>query len=444
MLEAIVQHGMLARGDTVLIAVSGGVDSVALLLILSALRAQLGVKLVVAHFDHGIRGAASRADAAYVEALAAEMGLACVSGAGDVPALARQRRVSLEEAARDARYAFLDMAAAEAGAQRIALAHQMEDQAETVLLHLVHGAGLEGLGGMLPVQGNRIRPLLGVSRASLEAYARAAGVAWREDVTNTDAAHTRNFLRMEVFARLRRINPRAAEAMARTADICARASRTLAEQARAAQAGRIKRIAYGAFWDLPEAEPDHTGVRVFAAWAGVAPLDARQTDAVVALRAGAYANLPGGWRALRTRARLHLLSPAPGRAEIPPDALVWEAPVDASMGDGIRRQRFDADRIAGAALRFRRPGDVFAPLGGGGTQKLKQTLRDAGIDQPMRDLTPVLAKGERVLWIVGVKPSADAAVTEDTRRTVMGIYRGELPWEVHTKQPGLPDGGDRR
>lgn len=146
--RALSQHNLVRPGERVLAAVSGGADSVALLLVLDALKASMGFSLVCAHYDHGIRGEASREDARFVRGLCRSLGVECIEGRGDVPSLARAWRASLEDAARRARYAFLEEAAARCGADKIALAHQREDQAETLLLHLAHGCGPEGLAAM--------------------------------------------------------------------------------------------------------------------------------------------------------------------------------------------------------------------------------------------------------------------------------------------------------
>lgn len=427
-------HSLVVAGETVLVAVSGGADSVALLFLFIALREMLGITIIAAHFEHGIRGEPSREDAQFVKALCAEQGIACQLGAGDVPALARTWHCSMEDAARRARYAFLENTAFTVGAAKIALAHQMEDQAETLLLHLIHGAGLRGLSGMRPIQGNRIRPLLDVPRATLEAYLTAQAIPWREDATNTDTSYTRNFLRHEVFPLLRRLNPRAAEAMARTASLAAQAVSSLDIQAEEALAGRVKSMPYGMFWDVPERGVTPGAVRLLAEWAGLPPMDARHTQALVSLAPGEKAGLPGAWQGLRTRRRLHLIKANQPSVVVAQDDFQYTPTSGLSYGDGIRAQVFDADKLEGAVFRLRQVSDMFAPIGMLGTQKLKKTLQDAGIDRPFRDLLPVLAIGSRVLWIVGLKAGRDAAVGPDTKRMVRIEYHGELPWEI--------DGGD--
>ena len=171
--EFVRRENMLPPGGgLVLCAVSGGLDSVTLLHFLHRLAEEENFRLTVAHFNHRLRGEASEADARFVEQLCAQWSIPCVAGDGDVAAYAQEHGMGIEEAARHCRYAFLEEAAAALGAERIATAHQAEDNAETVLLQLIRGSGSEGLGGIAPVRDKLIRPFLTVSREEIEAYAK--------------------------------------------------------------------------------------------------------------------------------------------------------------------------------------------------------------------------------------------------------------------------------
>lgn len=429
--RVIEEHEMISPGERVLVAVSGGADSVALLIILHRLRDAFQMEVEAAHFEHGIRGEASVEDARFVKSLCARLAIPFHFDHADVPSLAKEWKKSIEDAARQARYHFLEYTAASVRASKVALAHQLQDQAETLLLHLVHGCGLAGLSGMRHVNGVFIRPLLDVPRDDLEAYLRAQDIAWHEDATNQDTRYTRNMLRHKVFPLLQSLNPRVCEAMARTASQVSRTVEALQSQAEALLLGRVKRMPYGAFWVVQGIVPTIEACRMFTDWAGVPALDAAQSEALFSLNASQMCNLPAGWRALRTQERLHLLSPTPSIT--PPvleEAFSRDDCVPSFMGDGIHTQVFDADALCGVVFRYRCAGDVFAPLGTGSTQKLKKTLQDAGIDRPFRDLLPLLARGNRVLWIVGLKPSRDAAITDRTQKRVQITYHSGLPWEL--------------
>jgi len=200
----IRRSGMLNSGDRVAVAVSGGADSVALLRICEALRADLGVTLLVAHFDHSLRGAESRADAAFVAELANGSGLELVSACEDVAAEADLHGWNLEDAARRMRYAFFARVIEEGRATRIAVAHTSDDQAETLLAHLIRGTGLTGLAGIYPTMGPIVRPLLTTRRSDLREYLGARGEGWREDATNRDVRRLRARIREQLLPVLER------------------------------------------------------------------------------------------------------------------------------------------------------------------------------------------------------------------------------------------------
>ena len=202
-LDSIRESRMATAGDRVGVAVSGGADSVALLRLLESLRRELGIALFVVHFDHMLRGAESDRDARFDEALARTSGLECLSAREDVRAVAKHNGWNIEEAARRLRYGFFERALSDRHATRIAVAHTADDQAETVLSHIIRGTGLTGLGGIYPILelaggGTIVRPLLAFRREELRDYLRTRGQEWREDATNTDQTR----LRARVRARL--------------------------------------------------------------------------------------------------------------------------------------------------------------------------------------------------------------------------------------------------
>ena len=237
------QRGWPARGGRVLVAVSGGADSTALLLALEELRRAglLGVELTAAHLDHGLRGERGAEDARWVEGLARGHGFDCIVGSAQVAELARAGRDNLEQAARRARYGFLSEAAREAGACAVLVAHTLDDQAETVLLRLLRGSGAEGLAGMAAERalegGGEItlrRPLLAwARRADTVAYCRARGVGPRADEMNEDELYARVRVRRRLMPLLETFNPRAAEALARAASLLREDSAALDAQAAA-------------------------------------------------------------------------------------------------------------------------------------------------------------------------------------------------------------------
>ena len=331
----VAEEGLLTSGARVVVAVSGGADSLVLLDVLRAL--PLNLMLHVATLDHGIRGAAGAADAAFVREQARAWGLPVTCGRADVPALARGAGVGLEAAARGVRYGFLARVARAWGAAAVAVGHTRDDQAETVLLHVLRGSGLAGLRGMLPSaplhvpapfadapvicdpplpadagQGGAlriVRPLLNVSRAQVEAYAAARGLQPRTDATNRDPAYRRNWLRHEVLPLLERGNPRVREALARLADV-ARDEYVLMEAAGEAALARCVRtqradlvaLSRAAWGQLSRAEKRYVLRALWRRLGSAAELDFVHVEAARRVadggRLGAQATLPAGWRLL--------------------------------------------------------------------------------------------------------------------------------------------------
>ncbi|HXG36340.1 MAG TPA: tRNA lysidine(34) synthetase TilS, partial [Dehalococcoidia bacterium] len=245
----IEEHHLLGAGEKVLVAISGGADSTALLLILERLLKKKAIAIVAAHFDHRLRGPVEgEADLAFVQGLIGDLGVDCVTGGGEVRQHARRKKISLEDAARSLRYQFLASEASRLGAGVVATGHTKDDQAETVLLHILRGSGVDGLRGMRPRSSwplgpgpQLIRPLLILSREETRRYCGDRGIVPREDYTNLLLEATRNRIRHQALPLLKEFNPRLTDALQRLADAAALDSEylnTLAE----AHWGELARI----------------------------------------------------------------------------------------------------------------------------------------------------------------------------------------------------------
>ncbi|HEX8282122.1 MAG TPA: tRNA lysidine(34) synthetase TilS [Pyrinomonadaceae bacterium] len=338
------QRGWSEREESALVAVSGGADSVALLLALAELSGtgRLALRLTAAHLDHGLRGERAREDARWVEALAGSLGLPCVVGRAQVAELADARRDNLEQAARRARYEFLSASAREAGARSVLVAHTLDDQAETVLLRLLRGSGAEGLAGMAAERaleessgggaGGEVflrRPLLAwARRADTESYCRERGVEARADEMNEDERFARVRVRRRLLPLLETFNPRAPEAIARAASLLREDSEALdalasalLEEARAevqnSDGGRAEGAAGASAWPL-RVEPLAAAApavrrRALRLWLMRGRGDLRRLSHAHLLgverltrggRGGRVAELPGGGRVERRRGLL--------------------------------------------------------------------------------------------------------------------------------------------
>ena len=417
-----------ARGRHLLVALSGGADSVALLTLLCARREADDLTLTAAHFHHGIRGAEADRDAEFCRELCARLGVQHIEGRGDVPALARARSIGMEAAAREARYAFLLKAQAQCGADWIALAHHMDDQAETVLMHLLRGAGPDGACGMARLERNLYRPLLDTPKSALREYLAANGIPWREDGTNADSGTPRNALRLNVLPEIEKSYPSAAAALARHAKSVRIERDFVAKLTDDFLRARLESGAYGRRLRLDGDEEEALLRRALRKLHG--ELDAKQLEALTGLIRGnrGAMELPGGLRAERTPGWLYLFpakrpAPAPVPLEIPGGtALHGLAFIRAELGefsitpDDPTTELFDPDALRGAVLRTRRSGDRFHPLGAPGDRLLSDYLTDRKIDRPLRDCIPLVAVRNRVLWVCGIGLSETAKLKDPSQR----------------------------
>lgn len=239
--QALQRAAAPARGDTIVVGLSGGADSVALIDALASLRRRRGFRVVAAHLDHSLREG-SADDAAFCHSLCESLGVPMRGGTARVRERASREKGGLEQAARRERYSFLRRVRDDEGAALVAVAHTLDDQAETLLLRLLRGAGATGLGGMRPRSGDLVRPLLQVTRAQVLEHLRSRGLPWREDPSNADPAHRRNRVRHELLPYLeQRFNPRVREALARTAGLLADEASYMQAQAAALSAETVRR-----------------------------------------------------------------------------------------------------------------------------------------------------------------------------------------------------------
>ena len=411
---------------------SGGADSVALLLALDRLSKEEGFLLSAAHVDHGLRKESGQ-DAAFVEELCEKLGVPC-----------RVFRLHLdssdENTARNARYDALLHGFPEERQFFLALAHHQRDQAETMLLHLLRGSGSHGLGGMrerteraTPSGGTAVlwRPLLHVDPDRIRSTLISQHIPWREDSTNQSDRYLRNFLRKSILPPLRQRMPDAESAMARSAALLSDEDDYLDCQARDYLLGDGHACAYAfCCWAAyPPLAGLHVALRrrVLRMLCPV-PLDSVQTETLARLSPGETMNLPQGWQARCTHEKLHFLPPSgAGHPDDQPILGNWiVTPCRRETGDGIRRQAMPASVARRCTLRTWQPGDRIRPLGAPGSKSLQDYFTDKKVPRPFRRIQPLLCIGQEVIWVIGVGPSESVRVENDTD-PVMVEYSGFLP-----------------
>ena len=439
MIEA---HGLLPDGGGVLVGLSGGADSVALLTALKRLAPYHNWRVAAAHFNHGIRGETASRDERFCRELCDGMGVEFVAERADVPACAAEQGVSVETAGRLLRYDFLERTRVWLGLDRIAVAHHMDDNAESVLMHLFRGSGLAGLTGIQPMRGSIIRPLLGVRRADIEDFLNSEGLLYCTDETNLAPEGTRNRLRLEVIPYLERhVNPALVPTLCSTAELLMEDEAYLAEisqyELEAARQGEGFLRERLAALDKPIAA---RVIRLALAEVGaVVDIERVHIEAVMELltaRTGASAVLPHA-RAF-TSYELICFAPAGEEEEIPDFACditgvgEYATPfgkftVSIVGGSEIQKSRtvayMDMDKLDGAlSIRARREGDRFYPLGAPGRRKLKDIFIDRKLDRRKRDRLPLVVCGSEALFVPGIGVSETVRVDGSTARMLRVEY----------------------
>ena len=463
----ILQHEMIENGDTALVAVSGGADSLALLYGLHALRAQLNCRFHVVHLNHCLRSDADT-DADFVQQHASLLDLPCTVRRAEVPRLVKQWKLSVEAAGRRARYQFYETVCKEVGATKVALGHHQDDAAETVLMNLIRGSGSTGLKGIAPVRDIKIiRPLSGFTRQQIEAFLTSISVTPQHDSTNTDRRYLRNRIRHELIPLLEsNYNPNIRIGLNRTADVLGAESEFLDTIAQAAfETCRIPdtdkvAVPNSIVLDRTKFREYHIALQrrilrqsISEILGDTSDLYFVHSEAMLNLIEGNAPNavlaLPNGLRFRRAYQHLIFERSESSGFSLPIETESFNYPltvpgktfitalkteITAEVGDVLSYETlmlsdgkfeaiFDYGKLREAfgetlplTVRNRQRGDRFQPYGMQGTKKIKDFLIDAKVPRYERDSIPLLVCGDKVLWLIGYTTNELFKIKPSTRQ----------------------------
>ena len=447
----IGQYGMIQKGDRIAAGVSGGADSRCLLFLLHRFSQEMGFSLEIVHVEHGIRGSESVEDAAYVKNICEKLSLPCRIVSLDIPELAKKLHLSVEEAGRKARYAAFN----ETDPDKIAVAHNMGDTAETLLFNLFRGSGIKGAASIQPMNGKVIRPLLSVGRADIEAYCRSNRIVWRTDSTNAEMNYARNRIRLNILPEAEKVNPEAVKHLFKAAQHFQRAETFLAkctDECFHKYACKNKEGGLRLRLDLFKNEESLLISRtiqlcineVLGSAYNVTEKHIEDVRALMDRQSGKSASLPDGAVAVREfgeivfyppSSSIEKHSPPPAPAEIPlpeggqgrislPDGNSYNFsiedppdPMPAAIPNLKYTKWLDYDKISGGAVfRTRRSGDYITIRSG--RKKLKDLFIAEKIPAAERSRLYMLADGNHIIWIPNLRISEECKISAQTRRVL--------------------------
>jgi tRNA(Ile)-lysidine synthase len=468
-LETIKHNNLIDRGDTVLVGVSGGPDSICLLHVLFVLKEELDIKLYAAHINHMLRGEFADEDQEYVSRFCSHLNIDLFTKKYNIKDIAAKKRISLEEAGREVRYSFFELCSLKINANRIAVGHNKNDQAETILMNIIRGTGIEGLKGMDYCRNKVIRPLLDTNREEIEKYCEEHKLNPRIDSTNYESIYTRNMVRLKLVPYIDHLfNTKVVDTIYRMSllirdeyDFMDYYTETQYEKSIA----NINKNSVCLF--TREISENHIAIAkriirraITDVKGSLKDIESIHIQDVYSLctegRAGAEIHLPGGMRVSKSYDTVKIFYPNQDNAPVDFEVsvnipgsttvkqynfLINASIIDISLINSTERnvnnevenykkimynsliQFFDYDKLStGINIRNRRNGDVFFPYKSNGTKKLKEFFIDNKIPRNIRSSIPLIAMGNEIVWIVGYKISDKYKVTENTKRVLKLEY----------------------
>ncbi len=442
-LKTIKTHNMLAQDDVVILGLSGGADSVALLYLLRDLSADYHLTLVCVHVNHGVRGAEAQADQQFVASLCEALGVPLTIVSADVPKMAKQMHLTIEEAGRQVRYRAFQDACLQYGGTKIAVAHNQNDQAETLLYRLCRGAGQKGLGGIRPVRDNIIRPLLYCTRQQIETYCADHRISYQTDSTNLQENYTRNKIRLKLLPALQeQLNTNIVETLSRTADLLREEDEFLEVLARQALVCCVRNEESKLLIDVHTLDTydlvlkrriiRNACVQFSPALHDISHEHVRMILSLQNAETGKTIVMPNGLRASRRYDDIFIYKQPDNQVEflytIPLDTVVFIKEIQKSVlitcqthtidqnHTNCYTKIFDYDRIYGNfTIRTRREGDKIYFKSMNGNKKVKNLFIDLKIPRDKRERVPILCHEDDVMWVVGFGASDLYSQAEHTK-----------------------------
>jgi len=442
--QTIKEHSMLRGGERVLVGLSGGPDSVSLLHILDELKQDWRLSLHALYVDHGLRPEKTPQETEFCAGLAARLNVPFSVTKVDVKDLAARERLSIQEAARELRYLAFEERALQVEADRVATGHNADDQAETLLMRLLRGAGPRGLSGIPPVRGRFIRPLIRLERGEIERYLDDRGIGFIIDTSNLKQDYLRNRLRHEVVPVLKNYNPNLTGTLCRTADILREENEYLEIAVTKALMRLISRKT-GESIELFLSPLEHmekvilrrTLLRAVEDTRGLRGIGLDHIEGIISLirtgSSGSRIYLPGGIRVIKDYSTLVITSAAPRKLgehllQVPGETVLKEAGLvlissiaasPTATGDGKTEAAFDLGMLRfPLKVRSRRAGDFFHPSGFGKRKKLQDYFVDEKVPRDLRDAVPLVLSGEDIIWVVGYRTDERYRVRPSSSRVL--------------------------
>ena len=449
--QTIINYQMIEANDSILVGVSGGVDSVVLLDILVTLRPVYNLTIFVAHLNHGLRGKVADEDEAFVVNLAEKYNVKVYTKKEDMLAYADANKISSEEAGRVLRYAFFDEIMQRENIQKIAIAHNKNDQAETILMRIMRGTGLDGIVGIKPVNGRIIRPLLFCSRAEIEAFESTEKLNHREDDTNKENIYTRNTIRNQLIPQLENLyNPNLVEGLSRMGQLLADDLEIIENQLeeilqKIAFQRQEKMVSFNrrVFLDLSLGLKRRVLRHAIQSIQGdLVNIEEKHIHNMIQLisqgKTGKEIHLTNGWIAKNNYDFFEISQPSEKYAnyefelEIGKKQSFGTFEIETFVEDKIKidfytkdifLKFFDYDRIKSSLkVRNRRPGDRIVPLGMKGSKKIKDLFIDEKVASDKRNQIPLIVCGDEIVWVVGYRIGDGFKVSEQTKKVLVVKY----------------------